>query len=268
MDFFFSIVTVSLNNAKGLEETVQSVLRQTYKNYEYIVIDGRSEDDSLKVIKKYKSDIEKWVSEPDRGIYDAMNKGIDFANGNFIIFLNAGDVFYSDIVLYTIYKNISNYDNIYFGTAQYVFKDIKWFVPNNNNVVNKKGFMPSHQSILFPKKFYQHNKYSLNYKIAADREYFLRAKKSFNLEYIDTIFVKFELGGISNRPKSFISSFSHFKEHLKISRRYAEEFGRYRIIISPFLFFAKYIIGLFLSDKFYYKFIRMKNVYFKKIDSF
>ena len=98
-----SIITVVFNGEKYLEETIQSVINQTYSNVEYIIIDGGSSDGTLDIIKKYEERIDYWVSEKDKGIYDAMNKGIDVASGEWINFMNAGDGFYADDVLDKIF---------------------------------------------------------------------------------------------------------------------------------------------------------------------
>ena len=88
----FSIITVVLNNEKYIEETIKSIINQNYKNFEYIIIDGKSTDNTLKIIKKYKDKINKFISEKDKGIYDAFNKGISLANGRFICIVNSDDI--------------------------------------------------------------------------------------------------------------------------------------------------------------------------------
>lgn len=100
-----SIITINLNNKVGLEQTIQSVLSQTYMDYEFIVIDGVSSDGSIDVIEKYKDNITNWISESDTGVYNAMNKGIGLSKGEYCYFLNSGDVFASDTVLENIFKS-------------------------------------------------------------------------------------------------------------------------------------------------------------------
>ncbi len=95
----FSIITVTYNAGKVLEDTIQSVITQTYKNMEYILVDGGSTDNTLSIINQYRSMIQQVISEPDRGLYDAMNKGIKMATGDYICFLNAGDAFHEDDTL-------------------------------------------------------------------------------------------------------------------------------------------------------------------------
>jgi len=110
-----SIVTVTLNADKALEETARSVVCQTYKNIEFIIIDGGSSDNTLDVIKKYDNSIQHWVSEPDQGIYDAMNKGLDAATGDYVQFLNAGDYFVSSHSLESIIRAAQKHHDVIYG---------------------------------------------------------------------------------------------------------------------------------------------------------
>ena len=95
----YSIITINYNNADGLRRTIESVVSQTFDDYEYVIIDGGSTDGSVDVIKEYENKISYWVSEKDGGIYNAMNKGVKASNGEYLIFMNSGDVFYRDKVL-------------------------------------------------------------------------------------------------------------------------------------------------------------------------
>lgn len=112
-----TIVTVNRNNAAGLERTIQSVLKQTYLDIEYIVIDGNSNDASVEVIKSYESKINYWISEKDRGLYHAMNKGLWKANGSYILHLNSGDYLASPSVIENVVKNLGNADILYGNIA-------------------------------------------------------------------------------------------------------------------------------------------------------
>lgn len=111
---------------------------QTYKNIELIIIDGNSLDGSIDLIKKNENSITTWISENDNGIYDAMNKGIDLANGDFLIFMNSGDIFHSDNVLNEVASNIENLNSAYFGRALIKSKNISWLFPNNT--INKSNY--------------------------------------------------------------------------------------------------------------------------------
>ena len=101
----YSIITINYNNKDGLEKTILSVINQTCQDFEYIIIDGGSTDGSVDVIKKYADRIDYWVSEPDKGIYNAMNKGIIKAKGEYLNFMNSGDCFYDNEVLSNVYQN-------------------------------------------------------------------------------------------------------------------------------------------------------------------
>ena len=116
----FSIITVTYNAEKALEETIQSIISQTYKDIEYIIVDGGSKDRTLSIIEKYKSHIAKVVSEPDKGLYDAMNKGLKMATGDYVCFLNAGDSLHEDETVTMMVKSIEKNqfpDVIYGETA-------------------------------------------------------------------------------------------------------------------------------------------------------
>ena len=99
MSIKISIITINYNDAKGLYKTIQSVINQSFDNYEFIIIDGGSTDDSLTIIDQYKTKIDYFISEPDTGVYNAMNKGIKIAKGEYLIFMNSGDGFYDENVL-------------------------------------------------------------------------------------------------------------------------------------------------------------------------
>jgi glycosyltransferase involved in cell wall biosynthesis len=124
MDFLseilkISIITINRNNIQGLEKTIQSVIKQTYANIEYIVIDGASDDGSVELIKKYALSIHTWVSEADGGIYNAMNKGLKKATGNYVLFLNSGDYLVDNTIIERVAKSAKNEDIIYGDMAIY-----------------------------------------------------------------------------------------------------------------------------------------------------
>lgn len=170
-----SIVTVCFNVVNLLEQTIISVINQTYDNIEYIIVDGGSEDGTVDVIKKYESKITYWISEPDRGIYDAMNKAIMKVNGEWINFMNAGDSFASVDVLSRIF--IENQDLLKNKLAIYgdsivcislgekYSKCIKPFWKDVSYIPDK-GF--SHQSSFVKSHYAKHNLFDVSYKICAD----------------------------------------------------------------------------------------------------
>ncbi|GHT63967.1 hypothetical protein AGMMS50239_20840 [Bacteroidia bacterium] len=133
-----SIVTVTYNAVSVLEETILSIINQIYNNIEYIVIDGGSTDGTLDIIKKYEDRLSYWISEPDKGIYDAMNKGIDRASGDWINFMNAGDLFYSNTIIQELV------DMHYFDDNEAIIY--------GNRLVNKNGLLEAAISDLKPIK--------------------------------------------------------------------------------------------------------------------
>ncbi len=165
-----SIITIVFNDESNIEKTIQSVISQDYDNIEYIIIDGKSYDNTVKLIKKYDSQIFKWISEEDKGIYDAMNKGIDLSSGEYIIYMNSGDSFYNTSVISNIFiKNkLSHERDIVFGDTRAVFSDysrvIKGKYPDN---LNPMSF--NHQSVFVKTALLKKNKFNTVYKICSDK---------------------------------------------------------------------------------------------------
>lgn len=159
---FITIITVTFNADQYLEKTIESAINQNYDNVEYIIVDGGSNDDTLKIIEKYEDHIDYWVSETDNGIYDAMNKGIDLARGNGLLFLNAGDHFVgnviSDKIVVPCFLNVKYHNT--FGR-----------LVNIKSKSYKLGLPTCHQGIVFENK---RIKYNLDYKISSDYEFYLR----------------------------------------------------------------------------------------------
>ena len=198
-----SIITVTKNSEKYLEENILSVIGQSYKNYEHIIIDGNSTDKTKKIINKYKEKISYWVSEPDDGLYFAMNKGIDKATGDIIGILNSDDVFYPDAlrIVNTYFTNDAKLDFL-FGSVYkhklmhgYNPKKIKWTF----------GFYTTHSVGFFIKKDVQKKigYYDTQYKWSADYDLFYKMIVKFKLYGVATknneIFGKFRTGGLSSR---------------------------------------------------------------------
>lgn len=176
-----SVVTVVYNGVSFIEETIRSVLAQTYPNIEYIIIDGGSTDGTLDVIEKYQDHISFWSSEPDKGVYDAMNKGVESASGDWINFMNAGDHFFSENAVSEVFStNVEEYDVIY-GDAEFRLKNIS-YIAEAGDIVDSNGFMPfSHQAVFVKTDIAKKNKFDLYYKITADTAFFLRLVKEGKL---------------------------------------------------------------------------------------
>jgi glycosyltransferase involved in cell wall biosynthesis len=228
-----SIITINFNDAIGLEKTIQSVLNQSYADFEYIVIDGNSTDNSTAVVHKYQDSINYWVSEPDKGIYNAMNKGIKTATGDYLLFMNSGDVLVDD-------ENILNI------CADKLVEDIvafDCFLEKDNKIAGRrthieyptlfyayhKGF--KHQSTFIKQSlFYKVGLYNESYTIAGDYEFWIRSflePSTTAISYNIPIAV-FQLNGISqtgnwgeenlrieqNLLPHLIADFRHFEKLL------------------------------------------------------
>ena len=204
-----SIITVCYNSDKTLDKTIQSVLSQAYINVDYIIVDGGSKDTTIDIIKKYKSKIFKWVSEPDKGIYDALNKGVQLATGDVVGFLHSDDLLVDSKIVSTIANQFEkeNIDGVY-GDLQYVDKNnigkiIRyWKSCDFNSSLLKKGWMPAHPTLFLRKKVYdKYGRFDLAYKISADYDFMLRILKDDSLKftYLPKVITKMRLGGASNR---------------------------------------------------------------------
>ena len=194
MNIKISIITVSYNAVLAIEKTILSVLNQTYKNIEYIIIDGGSTDGTVDIIKKYSTNISYWVSEPDKGIYDAMNKGILKATGEYIQFLNAGDVIYSNKTIQSIINKIPNINNdvIYGDIAIEKKIGLYHFVPLKLETFQYR-FPIYHPSTWVKSKILKEQKFDTSFKIAADFNFFRKiyfSKATFY--YTPLIFTIFE----------------------------------------------------------------------------
>ena len=203
-----SIITVCLNRQKVIKETIESVLSQNYKDIEYIVIDGGSSDGSLEILNSYFSDIDCLISEPDNGIYSAINKGLSKATGDIIGLLHAGDLFYDNNVISNIAGcfNQGDFDLVY-GHSVVYSEDRKKIIrknvsPTYKDNLMKFGWFPSHQSIYLKSSvFDQCGDYNEDYKIAADYEFLLRVLLVHKLKAkrLDMFLLKFHLGGVSSK---------------------------------------------------------------------
>lgn len=205
-----SIITVCYNSAATIEKTIQSVAAQTYKNIEYIVVDGNSKDTTVAIIKNHEGLITKWVSEPDQGLYDAMNKGVALATGDIIGILNSDDTFYNNTVLEEVAK---------FHTSNNIDASVGNIVQHkeNGNIVRrysaqnwnpeklKIGFMPPHPSIFFKTAlFKQFGGYNLGFKIGADYELITRffLKNNISWKYSGITTTAMLVGGLSSSGTS------------------------------------------------------------------
>ncbi len=196
-----TVVTVVFNGEQFLEQTILSVINQTYVNIEYIIIDGGSTDGTIDIINKYENNIDYWVSEKDQGIYHAMNKAIDRATGEWISFMNAGDWFITDSVLFSIFKD-KNYSNtqIIYGNHEVRYPSGRLSIKKAGQVKNLwKGSQFCHQAVFVNSQYHKLNKFNANNKIVADFEFFYRASKNkAKFSHVDVVIVSYAAGGISD----------------------------------------------------------------------
>ena len=200
-----SIITINLNNSIGLEKTINSVINQSFDSFEFIVIDGLSSDDSLEIIKKYSNKITYWISESDSGIYNAMNKGISKAIGEYCLFLNSGDQFANVDSLKTVFE-IKPFEDI-------VYCDLELVGSNQSRIINFPDkltfywlfteFIGHPSSLIRKNLFHKYGKYNESYKIVSDWEFFIIAicKYQCSTKHINYVLAIQSEGGISNNKK-------------------------------------------------------------------
>jgi len=196
-----TIVTVVYNGEQFLEETILSVINQTYDNIEYIIIDGGSTDSTLDIIRKYEHAIDYWASEKDSGIYDAMNKGIDLATGEWINFMNGGDCFFTEMVLNEVFFNDYFEDtDILYGNHQVQYSSGRKRDVQAGDIKNLwKGSQFCHQACFTRANYHKLFKFNLCTKIVADFEFFYDAwKNQASFKAIPLTVASFEAGGVSD----------------------------------------------------------------------
>ncbi|MDI6717476.1 MAG: glycosyltransferase family 2 protein [Patescibacteria group bacterium] len=202
-----SIITVVFNNKNFIEGAIKSVLSQTYQNIEYIVIDGGSIDGTKEIIEKYGNKIAKFVSEPDKGIYDAMNKGLKLATGKIVGILNSDDFYADKNVIEKVVKKFeeTKIDCLWSDLVYVDRKDVNKIVRfwKSSEYTERKfrmGGYPPHPTFFVKKEIYdKYGLFNLNFKIAADIEIMLRFLERFKISsaYISEVLVKMRIGGIS-----------------------------------------------------------------------
>lgn len=207
-----SIITVCYNSAATLEDTIRSVIAQTYPNIEYIIIDGGSKDGTQAIVEKYREHIACFISEPDRGLYDAMNKGLQAATGDVIGILNSDDFFFDEQVVQAVADNMQGADAVFADIAFYQAPDFERVIrhyssrpfADSGNWLRQLaiGNMPAHPSLYVRKAAYDKvGLYSLEYKIAADFDMVARlfTLPDFTARYLPQVVVKMRPGGLSTQ---------------------------------------------------------------------
>jgi glycosyltransferase involved in cell wall biosynthesis len=191
-----TVITVVRNGEKTLEQTILSVINQTYKNIEYVIIDGSSTDGTINIIKKYEKHLVYWVSEPDKGIYDAMNKGIDKATGDFLFFLNSGDLFFESNTLSKISPKMNNCNIVYYGDVYML--DIRKLYWGKFSRIKLAIRNICHQSIFYPQTIYSNYYYDTQYEVFADYHYNISIYSKIKFVYLDETIAFYDMSGISS----------------------------------------------------------------------
>ena len=263
-----SIITINRNNAAGLRKTIESVVSQTYTDFEYIIIDGASTDAGVEIIKEYADKISYWVSEPDTGIYNAMNKGIMKANGEYLLFLNSGDWLVDEEVVGDFCNSNFNQDIVCGNINLIENGEIILAKSPDNDALDFNFFY--HGSLLHPASFirkelfYKYGTYNERYKIISDWEFFVRVIMIHKVSYerVERLISNFPVDGISSYkehneqikndrkdvllnyvPEAFYLSYEKNEKELTMLRKITEEYsnlknGKFKSVVN-FLFFIK-----------------------------
>lgn len=245
----FSLVTVSYNSTKTISDTIQSVLNQTYNDIEYIIVDGNSKDNTVEIIKEYEPKFNgrmHWISEPDKGLYDAMNKGIKMATGDVVGIINSDDFFSSSHVISDIVDCFKQND------IDALYGDVKFVNPDNLNKnvryysskifrpeLFRFGFMPAHPSFYMKREMYiKYGLYELDYKIASDYDLLIRClyKYKIKYKYLSSCFVTMRTGGVSTE---------NWKSRIVLNKEIVKACKEYGIYTNMFFLSFKYLYKIF-----------------------
>ena len=235
-----SVITVTFNAEQTLERTLRSVSSQSYPEIEHIIIDGKSTDNTIDLVQKHENDKIKWISEPDNGLYDAMNKGIELATGDYLCFLNAGDTFFDEDTVELIMKTDNSADIIYGETA---------IVNNNGEFLHmrrlkapkeltwksfKHGMLVCHQALIVKRNIAE--PYDLNYHFSSDFDWSIRMlQKSKGTVNTNLILINYLNEGMTtaNRKKSL-------KERYEIM---VNHYGSFSTILHHLWFLVRFVIS-------------------------
>lgn len=209
----FSIITVAYNSETTIRDTIESVLNQSYDNYEYLIIDGKSTDSTLDIIKEYEEKFKgkmKYISEPDQGIYDAMNKGISMASGELIGIINSDD-WYERNALENVARQYQEYDyTVYYGYMRTVDamtgKEIRCALYSHEYI---REAMINHPTVFVSKKIYdKFGVFDCQYKASADYDFIVRLTKQREIRFVkmNDVQANFRTGGVSENPKALMET--------------------------------------------------------------
>jgi glycosyltransferase involved in cell wall biosynthesis len=269
----FSIVTAVKNAEHLLPITLASVTSQQLKDdveIEHIIIDGKSNDNSLRIIETYVSSLQhplssSVISELDTGIYDAMDKGRALATGDFVLFLNAGDEFSSNSTIETVKQFIQGIEfknrmsSVYYGKTLIQTKHTNWSVPSDPHDSSKKKkngmryYYPHHQSIFYPKSFYTNHSYDKSFVICGDVDYTIRACSNYLVNYMCLDISKIQLGGFGTSKLTFSRLKKFYLDEVKLQKMHRNIYTQFDTLTSLRNYLAKYIIDNIIgTDEKYY----------------
>ena len=246
-DIKISLITVTYNAGSSINRCIQSVITQNYKNLEYIVVDGASTDNTLQIANQYKKNISILLSEPDKGMYDALNKGISLATGDVVGILNADDFFSTNEILTEVASVFVNPQiDVLYGNLDFVNPNAtiirKWRTREYKAGMFNRGWMPAHPTFYCRRLLFNRmGFYSLEYGTAADYELMLRFmhNKNITAKFLDKVMVNMQTGGMSN--KNPLSRLKAWRYDLKAMRENGIKFPLITLIIKPLRKLGQYL---------------------------
>ena len=223
----FSVITICRNNLAGLKKTHKSIQSQSFIDYEWLVIDGASDDGTIEYLNKIKDANIRFISEPDKGLYDAMNKGIKIASGDFMVFMNSGDMFMSQDTLKIVSEEIDKNSKtvmVYGDALDFELRGKTHYRKARNHKTIARGMFTQHQSMFFARLNNGSQPfYNINYKLSADYQFIIKylklEQKGFKIKKLNLPLSRFELGGLneSRRYKALKEDFKIRKQDLQIN---------------------------------------------------
>lgn len=259
MNIKISIVTICFNEAETIEKTIKSVLEQTYNNIEYIIIDGKSTDNTEDIILNYANKIDLYISEPDEGIFDAQNKGIKFATGEYVLILNAGDRLANKNVIEKTVNQISGEDILY-GDVIFEMTDNSYYrknSPKEITYINMFAESIPHPSTLYKRIIFDITGYfDKKYKLSADYDHFLKSVFEYKLtyKYVNFPISVFNLEGVSSssdNKKLFDDERNNIQQ-----KYFPENILKFLNLFKPFI--------ILFRKKFYYLYFYLKSKFDKR----
>lgn len=240
-----SVITIVFNNVRDIEGTVRSVVGQSYPNIEYIVIDGASNDGTLDILERYRPNITTLVSEKDKGIYDAMNKGLKQATGDYIIFMNSGDAFFDLQTVELVFSKTPHWADIYYGETMLVNEQGESLGLRKHRAPKKftwksfrYGMNVGHQAIYIKRTIAL--PYNEDYKLSADVDWIIRiAKNAKTCVNVDALVARFLVGGVSKQRK-----LKSLRERYQI---FVKHYGWFPNVFNHGIILVRWLFGRILN---------------------